>query len=70
MKIINGRYVGNLIDQTSRIFQIITYDGDVFLSNVENAQEIIKSGECKSIKHYFNNKFVPIGKDDVLLMLN
>lgn len=65
-KLYNGRLVPTMIDTTQRIFQLVTYDGDIFLCNVETAQEVIKAGECANVRHLWNNNFNSIGKNEVL----
>lgn len=65
-KLYNGRLVPTIIDTTQRIFEVITYDGDIFLCNVETAQEVIKEGECMKVRHLWNNNFKSIGKNEVL----
>lgn len=66
-------YCGNItipdtIDQTQRIFQVVTFDNETVLCNLKNAKELIIAQNCKSIKHYWNYKFVSIGKNDVKAM--
>lgn len=53
------------IDTTQRIFQIETYDNEIILCNLKDAQAIITQDVCKSIKHYWNDKFSRIGKKEV-----
>lgn len=65
-KLYNGRLVPNEILTDTRIFQVTTFDGDIFLCNTKIAQEIIKDGECKAIKHYWDHNFKTIGKKEVL----
>lgn len=65
-KLYNGRLVPTMIDTTQRIFEVTTYDGDIFLCNIKTAKEVIQAGECKGIRHYWNNNFKTIGKNEVL----
>jgi len=53
------------INTDERIFELETYDNEIVLCNLSTAQMLINSDVCKGIKHYWNNKFTRIGKDEV-----
>jgi len=64
-KLYSGTRIPEIIRTNERIFQIETYDNEIVLCNLRMAQMLINLAECKRIKHYWNNKFEPIGKDEV-----
>lgn len=49
-----------------RIFQILTYDGDVILCNLVDAYNLLP--DAKTVKHYWNNKFESFAKADLKKM--
>lgn len=64
-KLFDGTVIPGTINTDERIFQIETYSGDNVLCNLVTAKMIIKNGNCKRIKHYWDNKFTTIGKSEV-----
>jgi len=66
MKLFCGNItIPDSIDQTQRIFQVVTFDNETVLCNLKVAKELIIAQNCKTIKHYQNFKFVNIGKKEV-----
>jgi hypothetical protein len=61
----SGIIIDSFIDTNQRIFQVETYDNETVLCNLKDAQTIIIQDVCKSIRHYWNNKFERIGKKEV-----
>lgn len=61
----SGIVIDTVIDTTQRIFQVETYDREIILCNLKDAQSIIILQGCYRIKHYWNNKFEAIGKNEV-----
>lgn len=67
-KLFDGTNIPVMINTNERIFQIETYDGETILCNVTTAHKLINADLCKRIKHYWNDKFERIGKDEVISM--
>lgn len=61
----SGTKVPVSIRTDERIFEILTYDDEYVLCNIETAQLLICRQECKGIKHYWNHKFQGISKKEV-----
>lgn len=64
-KLFDGTIIPATINTDERIFQIETYDGQCVLCNLQTAQTLIKTDNCKRIKHYWNAKFTTISKLEV-----
>lgn len=64
-QLFSGTRIPVAINTNERIFQIETFDNETILCNLETAQQLIANNECKLIKHYWNYKFVAIGKKEV-----
>ena len=69
-KLYSGTHIPTTINTNERIFQIETFDGETILCNLVTAQKLLEQQNCKRIKHYWNHKFVAIGKLEVKEMLN
>ena len=54
------------IKTDERIFQILTYDGDVILCNLVDAYNLLP--DAKAVKYYWNNKFESFAKADLKKM--
>lgn len=67
-KLFSGVDISVSIRTDERIFQVVTFDGETVLCNLPDAQKLISTSVCKSIKHYWNNKFTSIGKGEVISM--
>ena len=57
------------INTNERIFKIETFDGDIFLCNVETAKESLNKSEIKNLWHLWNFEFKRFGKIDLKEML-
>jgi hypothetical protein len=64
-KLFDGTNIPVMISTNERIFQIETFDGETILCNVVTAQKLLQLNLCKRIRHYWNHKFVTIGKLEV-----
>lgn len=64
-KLFDGTIIPATINTDERIFKIETYDGETVLCNLQTAQMLIKTDNCKRIKHYWNNRFENISKLEV-----
>lgn len=64
----NGAIVPNVIKTDERIFMITTFDGEACLCNLDTAYEIVKKGMVKSLKHFWDWKFVSFGKSRLIEM--
>jgi hypothetical protein len=65
MKLYNNTVIPDTISIRERIFRIETFDQETVLCNLAAAQMLIKTNNCKRIKHYCNNKFETISKLEV-----
>lgn len=68
IKLFDGTEVPVQIDVTQRVFQMLTYNGEYVLCNLEDAKQLIKNGIAESAKHIWNNEFKRIGKSEILQM--
>lgn len=59
----------DFIRTDQRIFEVTTYDDDIYLCNLFHFTDKNDFKDIKGIKHYWNNKFITIGKSDVIEML-
>ena len=64
----NGTRVKETIKTNERIFLIETFDNENVLCNLNDAYKLVKSGNCKILKHFFNFKFVSYSKQNLILM--
>jgi len=64
----NGIKIKQTIKTNERIFMVETFDSETVLTNLKDAYKLVKSGNCKTLKHFWNFKFVPFGKQELILM--
>lgn len=64
----NGTKIKETINTNERIFMIETFDSETVLCNLKDAYKLVKSGNCKVLKHLFNFKFVAFGKQNLISM--
>lgn len=64
-KLFDGTVIPSTINTDERIFQIETWDNETVLCNLQTAQMLINTDNCKRLKHYWDYRFVTIGKREV-----
>lgn len=64
----NGTKIKETINTNERIFLIETFDNETVLCNLKDTYKLVKSGNCKVLKHFWDYKFVSFGKQDLISM--